>query len=371
MISRWGSIPFVDVQRGADWRPDPVGCAPNAAARQPEPLAVPVRKRTPIVKIQLDSFPFQLTSTPDVIEARVSSGELRINGGGVDVQTTPENPDTFNCTRDDNCECPPGQSYAGPPLNQLHGSPSPDYVAASAGENQIEASLEGFTLTTWRQRYCRGTATITYKGSLDGTVIITSPTTGNPPIETLTQNRTWSLTWTGPLSAISDNSGSTIPWTSASVSGSDQVTDAGGNVVCSGSLSAAPNQTFSAILPSGSTSIIFSMSVGQWGSAGCAGQIPQYLACPPEPLPRVVPVTASPVRRGIPAPTRARLTSRATMGRQTLEQDCDRQSAVHGHDLLTLEIGPIRVAWKSLPPLPVRHLGFANARARSGQRGVD
>ena len=130
-------------------------------------------------------------------------------------------------------------------------------------------------------------STVTYSGTLDSTVQLVDD--NNQVNETLTQDVTWKATWTGPTSMISSSSGETLAWTSVTLSGSDSIRyrDTGSPDQpqnCADSLSAAPGQTFNAILPFGADSITFALNVPQPSKTATAGGgcfMSPRLACPP------------------------------------------------------------------------------------------
>ena len=102
-----------------------------------------------------------------------------------------------------------------------------------------------------------GLTTITFSGAYSETLTFYSPF-GNPnaqKTETRTENVTWSYSWTGKDSELTDTSGMVLQWQREKLGGSTSDTyanPAGGGMDCqTSSLSAPPGQSFSAIDPSG------------------------------------------------------------------------------------------------------------------------
>jgi lysophospholipase L1-like esterase len=126
-------------------------------------------------------------------------------------------------------------------------------------------------------------STVTYSGSLNSEVQLVDPTSGDVT-ETLSQDISWTASWTGPTEMISDPSGMRVPWTTLALSGSDStqyVNDPSRN--CTDSLSASPGQDFGAILPNGADAIVLSIytpSPAATPAQGGGCQLPARLACP-------------------------------------------------------------------------------------------
>lgn len=127
------------------------------------------------------------------------------------------------------------------------------------------------------------TATVTFSGSYDDT--ITFDYIGSSPAqlaETKTEHVSWTFTWTGPMSKLTDQSGEELTWTHETLTGStsDVYTDPSSQGCSDSSLQPAPGQRFDAIRANGDSKVQISTFAPNYQSSSCS----LHLACPAPPV---------------------------------------------------------------------------------------